>query len=38
MTLVESRDGQDVPVPSAHDAVLDDKGIWKGSELNICKE
>ena len=38
MTLVESRDGQDVLVPSAHDAVLDDKGIWKGSELNISNE
>lgn len=38
MTLVESRDGQEVSVPSAHDAMLEDKGFWKGSELNICAE
>jgi hypothetical protein len=38
MTLVESVDGREVPVPSAHDALLEDKGFWKGSDFNICAE
>jgi hypothetical protein len=36
MTIVESQDGNELPVPSAHDALLVDKGFWKGSELNVC--
>lgn len=36
MTIVESQDGNELPVPSAHDALLQNNGFWKGSELNIC--
>ena len=36
MTIVESQDGNELNVTSAHDALLQDKGFWKGSELNIC--
>lgn len=36
MTIVEIRDGAELPVPSAHDALLENKGFWKGSDLNIC--
>ena len=36
MTIVETRDGNELPVPSAHAALLEDKGFWKGSDLNIC--
>lgn len=38
MTIVESQDGNELPVPSAHDALLKNKGFWKGSELDICAE
>jgi len=36
MAIVETRDGAELPVPSAHDALLENKGFWKGSDLNIC--
>lgn len=36
MAIVETRDGADIPVPSAHDALMENKGFWKGSDLNIC--
>jgi len=36
MTIVESQDGKELPVPSAHDALLKNNGFWKGSELDIC--
>ena len=36
MAIVETHDGAELPVPSAHDAMLENKGFWKGSDLNIC--
>jgi hypothetical protein len=36
MSIVEEHDGNELPVRSAHDAILDDKGFWKGSELSLC--
>ena len=41
MTIVETRDGTDVPVPSAHDALLGNRGFgnWRGlSNMNVCAE
>lgn len=36
MAIVETRDGAELPVPSAHDALMENKGFWNGSDLNIC--
>jgi len=36
MTIIETRDGNELPVPTARDALLENKGFWKGSDLNIC--
>jgi hypothetical protein len=38
MTIVKSQDGNELSVTSAHDALLQNNGFWKGSELNICAE
>lgn len=39
MTIVETRDGSEVPVPSAHDGILGNRGFgnWRGSSnMNVC--
>lgn len=36
MSIVETRDGNELPVPSAHHAILDNKGFWKGSDWSLC--
>ncbi len=36
MEIYEFQDGNELPVASAHKALLVDNGLWKGSELDIC--
>jgi len=36
--VVELRDGQESPVPSAHGALTNPVGLLKGGDLNICAE
>ena len=41
MKITENRDGGEVPVPSAHDALLGNRGFgnWRGlSNMNVCAE
>ena len=36
MSLLETKDGKDIPVASAHVAVMERAGFWKGGGLKFC--
>lgn len=38
LKIVEFQDGNELPVTSAHDALLQYNGFWKGEEFNVCAE
>jgi hypothetical protein len=38
LRIVEFQDDTELPVTSAHDALLQYNGFWKGDEFKICAE